>query len=121
MKLSMKKYITGLLAVIVIFTACEKKVDPIDTYNVTVEYRGGGKNLTGDVELNPKDSIYLDFTISSTKDMAYVEIQRNGVRLDTFRLSGSADKKTFSMVKGYQVDSSTGEYTYRVLARDSKA
>jgi hypothetical protein len=121
MKLSMKKYITGLLAVIVIFTACEKKVDPIDTYNVTVEYKGGGKNLTGDVELNPKDSIYLDFTISSLKDMAYVEIQRNGVRLDTFRIAGSANKRSFSIVKGYQVDSSTGVYTYRVLARDSRA
>lgn len=118
----MKKYITGLLALSVVFTACEKKVDPIDSYNVTVEYRAGSaKYVTGDVTVNPKDSIYFDFTISSPDDMSYVEIQKNGVRLDTFRLNNLANKKSFSFVKGYRADSAAGDYSYRVLARNARA
>lgn len=115
----MKKYIVGLFAIVVLLTACQKKVDPVDTYDVKVEYRAGAKNLTGDITVNPKDSIFLDFTITSPTDMSFVEIQRNGTRLDTFRLS--ADKRSFSLRKGYQVDSSAGDYRYRVLARDSRA
>jgi hypothetical protein len=115
----MKKYLIGSFAIVLLFTACTKKVDPVDTYRVQVEYRNGAKNLTGDITANPKDSIYLDFTITSPRDMAYVEIQRNGTRIDTFRLS--TDKRSFSLRKGYQVDSSAGDYTYRVLARDQRA
>lgn len=118
----MKKYLNLLAGLTILIAGCEKKVDPIDTYGVTVEYKGTGtKYLTGDVSLNPKDSIYLDFTIASAQDMAYVEIQRNGVRLDTFRLDNMANKKVFSAVKGYRADSSAGEYTYRVLARNIQA
>lgn len=122
MKHNMKKYIFLLLASGYMLAGCEKKVDPIDTYNVEVVYRNSGpKFVTGDVTLNPKDSIYLDFTITSPADMAYIEIQRNGVRIDTFRLNNFPDKKGFSMIKAYAVDSSAGDYTYRVLARDNMA
>lgn len=118
----MKKYLTLLAGTALLIAGCEKKVEPIDAYDVTVEYKGtGSKFLTGDVTLNPNDSIYLDFTIASPADMAYVEIQRNGVRVDTFRLDNAANKKVFSAIKGYKVDSSAGDYTYRVLARDSRA
>lgn len=122
MHLNMKKYSFILLAAVFAFAGCEKKVDPIDNYFVTVEYKGSGsKFLTGDVTLNPKDSIYLDFTITSQTDMAYVEIQRNGVRVDTFRLNNQPNKKIFSKVIGYMADSSAGDYTYRVLGRDDRA
>lgn len=118
----MKKYLTLLAGAAMLIAGCEKKVEPIDAYDVTVEYKGtGSKFLTGDVTLNPNDSIYLDFTIASPTDMAYVEIQRNGVRVDTFRLDNAANKKVFSAIKGYKVDSSAGDYSYRVLARDSRA
>lgn len=119
----MKKYIIGIIATSLVFSGCEKKVDPIDTFNVTVEYRSGGaKYVTSDITVNPKDSIYFDFTISSSnKDMAFIEIQRNGTRLDTFRLNNAANKRSFSLVKGYMADSAAGDYTYRVLARDEKA
>jgi hypothetical protein len=118
-EINMKKYIIGLFAIVLLLTACEKKVEPVDDYNVTVEYRAGAKNLTGDITVNPKDSIFLDFTITSPSDMSFVEVQRNGTRIDTFRLS--TDKRSFSLRKGYQVDSSAGNYRYRVLARDSRA
>ena len=102
-------------------SACEKKVEPVDSFDVTVEFRNsGGKFVTGDVTLNPKDSIYFDFTISSPKDMSYIEIQKNGVRIDTFRLN-STNNRSFSLVKGYRVDSAAGDYSYRVLARDARA
>lgn len=118
----MKKYITTLVAVTIVLAACEKKVQPVDTFLVTVDYKASGaKYAIGDVTLNPKDSIYFDFTISSPDDMAYVEIQKNGVKIDTFQLNNLANKKTFSFVKGYRVDSIPGDYTYRVLARDSRA
>lgn len=118
----MKKYITGIALAAVLFAGCEKKVDPIDSYQVTVEYKSSGaKFVTGDITVNPKDSIYFDFTITSPEDMSFVEIQRNGARLDTFRLNGQTNKKSFSLVKGYQADSSSGDYTYRVLARNDRA
>ncbi|MES2773815.1 MAG: hypothetical protein V4722_06505 [Bacteroidota bacterium] len=119
----MKKYIIGIVAATITLTACEKKVEPIDSFDVVVEYRSTNpKVLTSDVTLNPKDSIYFDFTITSpTQDMAYVEIQKNGTRIDTFRLTSAANKRSFSFVKGYRADSIPGSYTYRVLARDAKA
>ena len=92
----MKKYIIGIFAIASILSACEKKVDPIDTYHVTVEYRSTSpKSITSDVTLNPKDSIYFDFTITSASDMSYVEIQKNGVKIDTFQLVNLATKEHF--------------------------
>jgi len=118
----MRKYICGYILASVIIAACEKKVDPIDTYTVDVQFRNsGGKFVTGDSELNPKDSIYFDFTVTSDEDMEYVEIQKNGARLDTFRIPQGADKRSFSRVKGYRVDSAAGNYTYRVMGRGKQA
>jgi hypothetical protein len=120
--MTMKKYLTGILAAGLLLTACEKKVDPVDTFYVTVDYKQTSpKDIAGNVELNPKDSIYLNFTISSPTDMSYIEIQRNGVRVDTFQLQNLPNKKSFSAIKGYMVDSSAGDYVYRVLARNEKA
>jgi len=118
----MKKFIIAIMAVSMVFAACEKKVDAVDDYAVTVEFRNSNaKAITSDVTVNPKDSIYLDFTINSPEeDIAYVEIQKNGVRLDTFQLGGSANKRSFSKLKGYMADSIPGDYSYRVLARNDK-
>ena len=118
---SFKHILSTLAAAAVIVIGCEKTVAPIDSYGVTVDYKGGNaKNLTGNVSLNPKDSIILDFTISSsTEEMAVIEIQKNGARIDTFKVSG-ANKMTFSGVKRYLSDSIAGDYTYRVFARNSK-
>ena len=119
-KLNMKKYIIGLIAIVILLSSCEKKVEPIDNFQVQVEYKAGAKNLTSDITVNPKDSIYLDFTITSPTDMSYIEIQKNGTRIDTFRLNNT-NNRSFSLRKGYRVDSAAGEYSYRVLARDARA
>jgi hypothetical protein len=118
----MIKYIYGCTLAAFVLAACEKKVDPIDTFSVNVEFKNsGGKFVTGDVELNPKDSFYLDFTVTSGEDMQYVEIQRNGARLDTFRIPEGTSKKSFSKIKGYRADSIPGVYTYRVIGRGIQA
>src|SRR6187399_3349044 len=118
----MKKIILGSLVLGLFLSACEKKVEDVGSFDVTVEYRSSGaKFVVGDVTLNPKDSIYFDFTISSpNEDMSYIEIQKNGVRIDTFRLN-STNNRSFSLIKGYRVDSAAGDYSYRVLARDERA
>lgn len=116
------KHIIFTLAAAALFTlGCEKKVAPIDSFGVTVNFNSGNpKNLTGNIAINPKDSIILDFTIaSSTEEMAVIEIQKNGARIDTFKVSG-ANKMTFSGVKRYMSDSIAGDYTYRVFARNNK-
>ncbi len=116
------KHIIFTLATAALFTlGCEKKVAPIDSFGVTVNFNSGNpKNLTGDIAINPKDSIILDFTIaSSTEEMAVIEIQKNGARIDTFNVSGS-NKMTFSGLKRYMSDSIAGDYTYRVFARNKR-
>jgi hypothetical protein len=117
----MKKIIFGSLVLGSILSACVKKVEPVDSFDVKVEFRNtGSKYLTGDATLNPKDSIYFDFTITSPTDMSYIEIQKNGTRIDTFRLN-STNNRSFSFIKGYRLDSIPGDYSYRVLARDARA
>jgi len=117
----MKKYFLVIIALGLILTSCEKKVEDVGSFEVTVEYRNSGsKFVTGDVTLNPKDSIYFDFTIASPTDMSYIEIQKNGVRIDTFRLN-SSNNRSFSLIKGYRLDSIPGSYSYRILARDARA
>jgi hypothetical protein len=118
----MKKYIVGLCFAAVVFTACEKKVDPIDTYTVKVDLKNsGGKFVTADKEVNPKDSIYFDFDITSEVDMQYVEILKNGTRLDTFNIPAGANRRSFSKVKGYRADSAAGKYEYRIVGRGTQA
>jgi hypothetical protein len=120
MKLSFSKYIIAVGALVAFGYGCEKKVDAIDAYGVTVEYNSSNpKCITENTEVNPKDSIYLDFTLTSEKEMAFVEIQKNGVRIDTFNVAGG--KKVFSAIKGYKADSAAGDYSYRVLARTIQA
>ena len=118
---SFKHILSTFAVAAVIVIGCEKTVAPIDSYGVTVDYKSGNpKNLTGNVSLNAKDSIILDFTISSsTEEMAVVEIQKNGAKIDTFKVS-SANSRTFSGIKRYQSDSIAGDYTYRVFARNKK-
>lgn len=115
------KNITAIGLMIFFAVSCEKKRDPIDAYKVKVEYKASGNPfaITQNVELNPKDSIFFDFTVTSEEPMAYIEIQKNGVRIDTFNVSGG--KNVFSGSKGYRADSIPGDYSYRVLARNKAA
>ncbi len=120
----MKRTINSLLslfAAAAILAGCEKKIDPIDNFGVEVTYKATDpKAATGDITLNPKDSFVLDFDLTSSReDIAVIEIQKNGAKIDTFKMSGTG-VRSFSGQKRYQIDSVTGDYSFRVLARNSR-
>ncbi len=121
MKYRLLTYITPSVLLIAAIAGCDKGVEPITAYGVTVEYKNSNEfAITADKTVNPKDSIYFDFNISSSKEeMTYVEIQKNGVRIDTFNVTGN--KTIFSGSKGYRIDSIPGDYSYRILARNRNA
>lgn len=101
------------------FTSCIKKVDPV-SYSLQVSLKSSGTNfVTTDVTVNPKDSVFFDFSVSSVSDMKYISIEKNGTPVSKDTLTGSANRRTFSAVKKFAADSATGVYTYRILARDS--
>lgn len=111
--------LAGSLLLCFAWTGCAKKVDAIDDYGVTVTLKNSGaKYVTGDLTIKPKDSLFFDFTITSSKgDMAVIEIQKNAAKIDTFQVSGT-DKRTFSGFKKYQADSIAGNFSYRIVAKD---
>lgn len=116
----MKKYIAGYALMIVIFSACVKKVDPVDGNNATVTLVNGGTNyVTADVEVNPKDSIFFSFTITSNTDMGFVSIQKNPVNNTAFILRdtlGTANKNSYTAEKRLRADSINGSVIYRIVA-----
>lgn len=111
--------LTLVLALSVALISCEKKIDPIDSYGVEVTYKASSsKAITGNVIVNPKEDVTLDFTITSSLEKMYViEIQKNSTRIDTF-LIGGAGSSSFSASKTYKIDSIAGDYSFRVLARN---
>jgi len=119
----MKKTILGIALLGFVLIGCQKKVDPIDGSNATVELTNLGKYfVTGDVTLNPKDSIYFSFTISSNVDMKYVSIQKNPVNQTAFLVRdtlNATNKNSYSAVKKFLADSANGSYLYRIVAHDA--
>lgn len=111
---------TAFTAITLGMVGCSKKVEAVDSYYLTVTFNNSGaKYLTGNIEVNPKDSIYFDFTVHSDKeDMDIIEIQKNGVKFDTMQVRG-ADKRNFSGVKKYLADSAAGDNSYRIAARNA--
>jgi hypothetical protein len=119
----MKKYnisVILLLIAMVALISCEKKVDPIDdTFTVQVNFKNSGPGfLTSNVEVNPKDSIFFDFNLTSEKDVSWIEIKKNDTRIDTFKMT-PATSRNFSKTVRYRADSSAGSYSYRILAYNS--
>lgn len=119
----MKKIIFGMALLAFVLTGCEKKVDPVDNSNAAIELSNLGKYyVTGDVTLNPKDSIYFSFNISSSKDMKYVSIQKNPVNQTAFLVRdtlNASNKNSYSAVKKFMADSANGSYLYRIVAHDA--
>lgn len=104
--------------------ACKKNTDPVDSNKATVELRNDGskKYITEDVTVNPKDSIYFDFTISSPVDMAFVSIQKNPVNQTAFLVRdtlSAAQKNSYAAKKAFRADSANGPYVYRIAAHTS--
>lgn len=119
----MKKYILGIALVTLIVNACTKKVDPIDNSNADVTLVNAGPNfVTTDVTVNPKDSLFFSFTITSNKPMKYVGIQKNPVNQTAFLVRDTltaANTNSFTAIKRLRADSVNGSFVYRIVAHDS--
>jgi hypothetical protein len=119
----MKKFIIAAISATVLLYACQKKTDPVDGNNATVTLMNEGtKFVTGDVTVNPKDSINFSFTIKTTKPMKFVGIQKNPVNQTAFvtrdTLTGTQNF-SYTAVKRLRADSANGSYIYRIVAHDS--
>ncbi|HLO38455.1 MAG TPA: hypothetical protein VK173_08195, partial [Lacibacter sp.] len=121
--MNIKSFIVFLSAV-ALFSACQKGTDPVDGSNANITLRGGNSKIyvTGDVTVNPKDSIFFDFTITSAKDMGFVSIQKNPVNQTAFVVKdtlNASQKNSYSAMKGLQADSINGPVVYRIVAHTS--
>lgn len=119
----MKKYILGIIIATVMLNACTKKVDPIDGSNADIALVNNGTGfVTGDVTVNPKDSIFFSFTITSAKKMKYVSIQKNPVNQTAFLVRDTltaANMNSYTVTKRLRADSANGPYVYRIVAHDT--
>jgi hypothetical protein len=118
------KLIIVCVAAVIIFTSCLKKIDIPQSNTATVTFASSGANfVTTDITVNPKDSIFFNFSVeSSSKDMRYVGIQKNPADLIAFIAKdtlNAGNKNLFSATKRFAADSAAGVYKYRVLALDS--
>ncbi len=117
----MKKYITGIVLLAAFFTACEKKVDPVDGNNATVSLKDDGtKFVIGDLTINPGDSLFFSFTINTARPMKYVGIQKNPVNQTAFvsRDTLATEQSSYTAVKKIKADTANGSYVYRIVAHD---
>jgi hypothetical protein len=102
-----------------ISSSCLEKIDIPQTNSATVTLKNSGTNyVTGNVTVNPKDSIFFDFNIASSNDMKFVSIQKNTADILKDTLTG-ATKNSFSAIKKLITDSIPGVYTYRIIAKNA--
>jgi hypothetical protein len=125
--LSMRKYklllISSVVLLLIFVVSCVKKIDIPETNNVEVTLaNSGAKFVTTNITVNPKDSIFFDFTITSSKDMKFVGIQKNATNLIAFIAKdtlSTINKNSFSAVKKFAADSAAGIYNYKIVALDA--
>ncbi|MBV7530197.1 hypothetical protein [Chitinophaga sp. sic0106] len=117
----MKKYLIGAACILGILSACEKEVDPVDGNYATVTLKGGEKAVTGDISVNPGDSITFDFSIQTQRVMKYVGIQKNPVNQTAFvvRDTLKTQENRYSAIIKIKADTTNGTFLYRIVAHDS--
>ena len=119
----MKRYLLGSVLLVVFFAACHKKVDPVDGSFATVVLKNeGAKFVTDNVTVNPKDSLYFSFTITSEKNMKYVSIQRDPVNQTAFLVRdtlNASNAHSYTTVKRLAAPDTAGSFVYRIVAHDA--
>lgn len=119
------KSLTIFLSIAILFAACKKGVEPVDGNNATVELRGSTlkKYITGDISVNPNDSIFFDFTITTNEDMGFVGLQKNPVNQTAFirrdTIKNAASRRSYSALFALRADSANGPFIYRIVAHTS--
>ena len=117
----MKKILSAITLLTLAMMACEKKVEPVDgNYATVVLYNEGAKFVTGDLTINPGDSLLFSYTISSDRPMKYVGIQKNPVNQSAFLLRDTlaTAQTSFSAARRLKADTANGSYLYRIVAHD---
>lgn len=108
---------------VIMLSACQKKVTSVDGSNAVVTLKNeGNKYVTDNITVNPKDSLYFSFTITSGMDMKYVSIQKNPVNQTAFVVRDTltaANKNSYSATKKLVADSANGSYVYRIVAHNA--
>jgi hypothetical protein len=119
----MKKILLTTAIIGLLFTACEKKVSPVDGSRATIELANlGDKYITQNITVNPKDSIFFSYSVNSPVDMKFVSIQKNPVNHTAFLVRDTltaANKNSYSAVKKFAADSVNGDWLYRIVAHDA--
>jgi hypothetical protein len=122
-KIIMTRIISGGILIMILFTACHKTVDPVDGSNAVITLSNPGAHyVTGNITVNPKDSLFFSFSITSPLAMKYVSIQKNPVNQTAFVVRDTltpANKNSYTTVKKLVADSANGDYVYRIVAHDS--
>ena len=119
----MKKYIAACSLIVVLFSACVKTVDTVDGNYANVTLVNAGTNyVTDNISVNPKDSIFFSFTITSEREMGFVGVQKNPTNQTSFLVRdtmNSSGRHSYTTVKKFAADSANGSYIYRIAAHDT--
>ncbi|UYQ95549.1 hypothetical protein MKQ68_10595 [Chitinophaga horti] len=117
----MKKIVAVAALCIAGLSACHKDAEPVGTNDATVMLSSGEKFVTGDVSVNPGDSIFFNFTITAKRPMKFVGIQKNPVNQTGFvtRDTLKTSELSYSTTKRLKADTANGTYRYRIVAHDT--
>ncbi len=118
----MNKIIYLIFAVVLLTTACKKQTDPIDVSNATITLQNAGTGFVVDnITVNPNDSIFFSYTVTSNKDMKFVSIQKNPTNQTAFIVRDTlttTQKNNYTAVKRLRADSINGSAIYHIVAHD---
>jgi hypothetical protein len=116
----MNKLIIYICSLVLIMASCKKKVEPVDGSNATINLINAGANyITDNVTVNPGDSIFFRYNVSSPTPMKYVSIQKNPVNHNAFLKRDTLGLVTsHSGEMRFKSDTTNGSYIYRVVAHD---
>jgi hypothetical protein len=116
----MNKLIIYILSLTIVLGACKKKVDPIDGSNATITLINAGANyVTENVTINPGDSVFFKYNVSSNTPMRFVSVQKNPVNQTAF-----LKRDTLALITShsgemrFKGDTANGNFIYRVVAHD---
>jgi hypothetical protein len=120
----MKKIVYPIAIIFLAVTACEKKASPVDESNAIITLNNAGPNfVVSDITVNPKDSIFFSYNVSSQVDMGFVGIQKNPTGQIAFVVRDTmttTSKNNYSAVKRLAADSIAGSYVYHIVAHNAR-
>ncbi len=116
------KYAAFAIVMTVIFGSCKKETSNIFNMfdDVKVTYHANSPYAVTDYkEVNPGDSVYLEYTIeSANKDMYAVAIFETSAAIPTKIFLDDSQRRSYSGVVKLKMDTRVGKVSYRIWALD---